>query len=498
VRNARLLELAPHRFETVALVEAECVSLRMQAHDPAALLCREVEERFQDRRADAAATPFARDRHAADLAIETEPSGTNCGTVIVDCEHVVRALVDIVPFELFGDMLLFDENRTPECAQLFAPRVPVHRSHDEGGVDHRGIIIAANMNSTPHASYSTLRWRDGALELLDQRALPEQQLYVRCEDAAEVAQAIREMVVRGAPAIGCTAAYGIALEAQRAATLPRNAFDHTLEVAFRVLSESRPTAVNLSWALQRMREKMRAHAGTAPRETAAALLECAHEMLEEDIRLNRAMGAHGAELLGGSARVLTHCNAGALATAGHGTALGVIRSAVEAGKHIEVYADETRPFLQGARLTAWELQQDGIPVTLIADSAAAFLMTRERIDAVIVGADRVAANGDVANKIGTYGLAVLARRHGIPFYVACPLSTIDVTIATGAQIPIEERSAEEVVGYRGHRWAPEGIAVANPVFDVTPAELVTALITERGVVPEPDTAKIDALMKNTS
>jgi methylthioribose-1-phosphate isomerase len=351
------------------------------------------------------------------------------------------------------------------------------------------------MNSTRHASYSTLRWRDGALELLDQRALPEQQLYVRCEDAGGVATAIRDMVVRGAPAIGCAAAYGIALEAQRLATLTRSAFDNALEAAFRVLAESRPTAVNLSWALQRMREKLNAHRGATARETAAALLECAHETLEEDVRLNRAMGAHGAELLGGSARVLTHCNAGALATAGHGTALGVIRSAVEAGKHIEVYADETRPFLQGARLTAWELQQDGIPVTLIADSAAAFLMTRAPIDAVIVGADRVAANGDVANKIGTYGLAVLARRHGIPFYVACPLSTIDVTIASGAQIPIEERSAEEVVGYRGNRWAPEGIAVANPVFDVTPAELVTALITEKGVVREPDAAKIAALMQ---
>jgi methylthioribose-1-phosphate isomerase len=196
--------------------------------------------------------------------------------------------------------------------------------------------------------------------------------------------------------------------------------------------------------------------------------------------------------------VLTHCNAGALATAGHGTALGVIRSAVEAGKHIEVYADETRPFLQGARLTAWELQQDDIPVTLIADSAAAFLMSRGRIDAVIVGADRVAANGDVANKIGTYPLAVLARRHGIPFYVACPLSTIDISVATGDDIPIEERSGAEVTGYRGTRWAPAGIAVVNPVFDVTPAELVTALITERGVTAEPDGTKIAALVKSAA
>jgi methylthioribose-1-phosphate isomerase len=359
----------------------------------------------------------------------------------------------------------------------------------------RGIIIATHMTSSPHASYATLRWRDGALELIDQRMLPAEQTYVRCDDAQSVATAIRDMVVRGAPAIGCAAAYGIALEAQRAASSARSSFDAALQRAFSVLQASRPTAVNLSWALQRMRAELDAHGDAPPPEIAAALLRAAHEILAEDIRLNRAMGAHGAELLGSNARVLTHCNAGALATAGHGTALGVIRSAVEAGKHIEVYADETRPFLQGARLTAWELKQDGIPVTLIADSAAAFLMTRERIDAVIVGADRVAANGDVANKIGTYGLAVLARRHAIPFYVACPLSTIDVTVATGADIPIEERSAEELVGYRGTRWAPEGIAVANPVFDVTPAELVSALITEKGVVREPDAAKIAALMK---
>jgi methylthioribose-1-phosphate isomerase len=244
-----------------------------------------------------------------------------------------------------------------------------------------------------------------------------------------------------------------------------------------------------------MRAELRARTAASSREAAAALLACAHELRDDDIRLNRAMGAHGARLLGANTRVLTHCNAGALATAGHGTALGVLRSAVEAGKHIEVYADETRPFLQGARLTAWELQQDGIPVTLIADSAAAFLMSRGKVDAVIVGADRVAANGDVANKIGTYGLAVIARRHGIPFYVACPLSTIDVTIASGADIPIEERSAEEVLGYRGARWAPEGVAAANPVFDVTPAELVSALITEKGVMPGPDAGKIAELMR---
>jgi methylthioribose-1-phosphate isomerase len=347
---------------------------------------------------------------------------------------------------------------------------------------------------TPPSPFETLRWRDGALEMLDQRILPERQIYLRYDDASGVAAAIRDMVVRGAPAIGCAAAYGVALEAERMARAARGEFDSAMEAAFALLLASRPTAVNLFWALAKMRARLEAAEAVAPSVAAAALLEAAHAIAIEDVALNRAMGAHGAELLSDRARVLTHCNAGALATAGHGTALGVIRSAVEAGKHIEVLADETRPFLQGARLTAWELQQDGIPVTLIADSAAAFLMSRGHVDAVIVGADRVAANGDVANKIGTYPLAVLARRHAIPFYVACPLSTIDVTVVTGSDIPIEERGAEEVTGYRGNRWAPEGVAVMNPVFDVTPAELVTALITEKGVVREPDAAKIAELM----
>ena len=351
------------------------------------------------------------------------------------------------------------------------------------------------MKSMSQSPFSTLRWRDDALELLDQRALPEQQIYLRYADARGVAGAIRDMVVRGAPAIGCTAAYGVALEAQAKAHAPRARFDADMDAAFTALQESRPTAVNLFWALARMRARLDALGAVSPQAAAAALLDAAHQMAAEDVMLNRAMGDHGAALLASTSRVLTHCNAGALATAGHGTALGVIRSAVEAGKAIQVFADETRPFLQGARLTAWELQQDGIPVTLIADSAAASMMSRSRIDAVIVGADRVAANGDVCNKIGTYGLAVVARRHSIPFYVACPLSTIDLAIATGAGIPIEERSGEEVTGYRGNRWAPEGVAVENPVFDVTPAELVTALITERGVVREPDAAKIAALME---
>jgi methylthioribose-1-phosphate isomerase len=345
-----------------------------------------------------------------------------------------------------------------------------------------------------HLSFTTLRWRDGALEMLDQRALPEQQIYLRFGSAASVAQAIRDMVVRGAPAIGCAAAYGVALESNRLSAGPRSDFDAGMKTAFKVLEASRPTAVNLFWALNRIKHRLDAVCSDSAERIAQALLEEAHLMCREDIDLNRAMGTHGATLLPERARVLTHCNAGALATAGHGTALGVIRSAIEAGKHVEVYADETRPFLQGARLTAWELHQDQIPVTIIADSAAGFLMSRGLIDAVIVGADRVAANGDVANKIGTYPLSVLARRHGLPFYVACPISTIDVTVQTGADIPIEERSAEEILGYRDTRWAPAGVGAANPVFDVTPADLVTALITERGVTQAPNAEKIAALV----
>ena len=342
-------------------------------------------------------------------------------------------------------------------------------------------------------TFNTLRWRGGALEMLDQRALPERCVYLAFDSAQAVADGIRSMVVRGAPAIGCAAAYGIALEALGVQHEPQTVFDATLERAFETLAQSRPTAVNLFWALDRMRARL--HAASGPGASAAALLAEAHAIAEEDVRLNRLMGRHGSELLKDGARVLTHCNAGALATAGHGTALGVIRSAVESGKTISVIADETRPFLQGARLTAWELQQDNIPVTLIADSAAGFLMSRGEIDAVIVGADRVAANGDVANKIGTYSVAVLARRHGIPFYVACPLSTIDLSIASGAGIPIEERAPEEVTGHREARWAPAGVGARNPVFDVTPAELVSGLITERGVVPAPDREKIAQLFR---
>ncbi len=342
----------------------------------------------------------------------------------------------------------------------------------------------------------TLRWVDGHLEMIDQRVLPARFEYLPYACAAEVAQGIRTMVVRGAPAIGCAAAYGVALESLALRHLAPDAFSTGMERGFEVLAASRPTAVNLFWALDRMRRVWQANEQRSVVEVVEVvdcLLAEAQEIAFEDVRINRAMGAHGAALLADGARVLTHCNAGALATAGHGTALGVIRSAVEAGKRISVIADETRPFLQGARLTAWEMVQEKIPVTLITDNMAGHLMSRGEIDAVVVGTDRVAANGDVANKIGTYMVAVLAQRHGIPFYVACPLSTIDLTIPDGAAIPIEERAADEVTGFRDCQWAAKGVQVRNPAFDVTPFDLVTALITEKGVVMRPDQARIAGL-----
>ena len=346
------------------------------------------------------------------------------------------------------------------------------------------------------AMLETMRWRGGQLEMIDQRVLPARFEYIAYDSAASVAEGIRSMVVRGAPAIGCAAAYGVALEALRLApSHSGEQFTKQLEIGFDVLAQSRPTAVNLFWALARMRRVWQAMGEGESIRFAQELLDEAHKILAEDVRINRTMGEHGAALLKDQARVLTHCNAGALATAGHGTALGVIRSAVEAGKRISVIADETRPFLQGARLTAWEMMQERIPVTLITDGMAGHLMSHGEIDAVIVGADRIAANGDVANKIGTYMVAVLAQRHGIPFYVAAPLSTIDLAIKSGAGIPIEERDPSEIYGFQEKRWAPEGVVVRNPAFDVTPAELVTALITEKGVVQAPNEAQIFALFR---
>ena len=339
----------------------------------------------------------------------------------------------------------------------------------------------------------TLRWRAGRLELLDQRALPLEVTYVACDSAATVTRAIRDLVVRGAPAIGVAAGYGVALEAQRLSSLPQSAFREALEAGFALLAASRPTAVNLFWALQRLRQAWEGCADAPSTVIAQTLLARAHALCAEDVRINRTLGALGAALLPDPARVLTHCNAGALATAGHGTALGVIRSAVALGKRVSVLADETRPVLQGARLTAWELQQEGIPVTLITDSMAGWLMQQGQLDAVVVGADRVAANGDVANKIGTYTVAVLAERHGIPFYVAAPLSTLDRATPDGAHIPIEQRDAAEVRGFGAACWAPAGIPVCNPAFDVTPAALVRALITEAGVIWAPDGEKLARL-----
>ncbi|MDP7561438.1 MAG: S-methyl-5-thioribose-1-phosphate isomerase [Methylococcales bacterium] len=336
----------------------------------------------------------------------------------------------------------------------------------------------------------TLRWNNNHLEMIDQRILPTDFQYLAYHSAESVAEGIRSMVVRGAPAIGCAAAYGIALAALNLKEANTENFLQGMESAFNILSHSRPTAVNLFWALERMRLKMETAVESSPNDIATVLLTEAHNIATEDIQTNRSLGYLGATLLPDSARVLTHCNAGALATAGYGTALGVIRAAVESGKKISVIADETRPFLQGARLTAWEMVQENIPITLIADNMAGHLMHCGDIDAIIVGTDRVASNGDVANKIGTYMVAVLAKRHNIPFYVACPLSTIDRSINNGSEIPIEERPSEEVTGYQNHQWAAEGVKVRNPAFDITPAELVTALITEKGIVSHPNKERI--------
>ncbi len=341
-----------------------------------------------------------------------------------------------------------------------------------------------------------MRWLGGALELIDQRYLPQRFAYIRCSNALEVAEAIRAMVVRGAPAIGCAAAFGMALEAARQAGTSRVAFDEGLEKGFSVLGASRPTAVNLFWALQRMRECWQASRSEEPPRIAALLAERALALYHADIATNLAIGRAGAALIEEGDSVMTHCNAGALATAGHGTALGVIRSARDQGKRLRVIANETRPFLQGARLTAWEMVQENIPVTLITDNMAGHLMFQGKVHKIIVGADRIAANGDAANKIGSYALAVLARYHRIPFYVAAPLSSIDLAIAEGSGIVIEERAASEVTGYGELRWAPEGVAVENPAFDITPAGLISGLITEKGVTLKPTTASIAGLFRS--
>ena len=332
-------------------------------------------------------------------------------------------------------------------------------------------------------------WRDRELYLLDQRLLPGEETYLHIRSVAEAAGAITSMVVRGAPAIGVTAAYAIVLAARSCYVQDPENWKRSIEADLRGLGAARPTAINLGWAISRMREIIRAASG----DPGQALAEEAVAIHQQDIDANVKMGSLGARYLGPASRVLTHCNAGALATGGYGTALGVVRAGYRKGLIQDVYADETRPWLQGARLTAWELKKDGIPVTLIPDSAAAHLMRLKSFDWVIVGADRIAANGDVANKIGTYSLAVNARHHGVKFMVVAPTSTVDMETPSGDQIPIENRDESEVLHMAGQRLAPMGVPAVNPVFDVTPSELVDVIVTEKGVIEQPDAEALSAL-----
>ncbi len=328
----------------------------------------------------------------------------------------------------------------------------------------------------------TIQWTAEGVVMIDQTRLPVEEKYVTCRTYEEVASAIRDMIIRGAPAIGVAAAMGVALGVLHAAEA---SLGREFETICDTLARTRPTAVNLFWAIERMRRLYASLQGKPIGEIRRRLVEEAQLVREEDIAINRAIGHHGAGLVPDGKTVLTHCNAGALATAGYGTALGVIRAARECGKNIDVFADETRPFLQGSRLTVWELQQDGIPTTLITDNMAGHFMKSGRIGCVVVGADRITRNGDVANKVGTYSVAVLARENGVPFYVAAPVSTLDLSLASGDQIPIEQRPAREVTHVFGQPVAPAGTAVENPAFDVTPARYVTAIITERGVARPP-------------
>jgi methylthioribose-1-phosphate isomerase len=331
----------------------------------------------------------------------------------------------------------------------------------------------------------TLEWTDQGVRFIDQTKLPTEETYVLCKTYQQVADAIRSMVVRGAPAIGVAAAMGIALGAKNSKAETVGELKRDLDLICDTISKTRPTAVNLFWAITRMREKFERLRIRPLAQIKQELVEESQRMHAEDIAANQAMGRHGATLMPSSGGVLTHCNAGALATAGYGTALGVIRAAVEQGKKIHVYADETRPFLQGSRLTAWELMKDGIPTTVISDNMAGAMMAQGKIGAIVVGADRIAANGDVANKIGTYTVAVLAKENGIPFYVAAPISTVDLACADGTQIPIEQRDAREVTHIAGKQMAPDGVLIENPAFDVTPARYVSAIITERGIARAP-------------
>ncbi|HET7619690.1 MAG TPA: S-methyl-5-thioribose-1-phosphate isomerase [Vicinamibacterales bacterium] len=333
----------------------------------------------------------------------------------------------------------------------------------------------------------TIEWQDDVIVMVDQRKLPGQEVYVRCRTAPEVAKAIRTMVIRGAPAIGVAAAMGLALGMKRSSAKGTRQLAVEFQKLCDLMAATRPTAVNLFWAIDRMKRAFGegAQAGESPGELAARLEREARRIHDEDVASCRAMGAHGAAMVPDGARILTHCNAGALATAGYGSALGVIRAAVEGGKRVAVYADETRPFLQGARLTAWELVRDGIDTTVITESMAGPIMRAGEIDLVVVGADRIAANGDTANKIGTYTVAVLAHEHGLPFYVAAPLSTIDLSTPDGEHIPIEERDQREVTHFGSSRITPEGARIRNPAFDVTPHRYIAGIITERGIFRPP-------------
>ena len=346
-----------------------------------------------------------------------------------------------------------------------------------------------------HSFYmiKTVEWTNEGVRMIDQRLLPTEEKYLMLRSYEEVAEAIKKMVVRGAPAIGVSAAMGLALGAKQSVGTSVADLEYDFDYMCEVMAATRPTAVNLFWAIERMHATFR-RAKTQTDDVEAVkelLVKEAQAIFSEDLESNRAMGRFGGELIPDNSTVLTHCNAGALATAGdYGTALGVIRGARDAGKRVAVIADETRPFLQGARLTAWELNKDDIPVTLITDNMAGHVMKQGQVDAVVVGADRIAANGDTANKIGTYMVAVLARQHDIPFYVAAPISTIDLTLATGEEIPIEERDTMEVTHIREQQLAPEGINVQNPAFDVTPNEFITAIITDRGVARAPFTESL--------
>jgi methylthioribose-1-phosphate isomerase len=345
----------------------------------------------------------------------------------------------------------------------------------------------------------TLEWLPTGVNFLDQTKLPLEETYVLATDYKQVATVIRDMIVRGAPAIGVSAAMGVAIGIDRSTATTLPALTAEVAIIAKTLAETRPTAVNLFWGIDEIHSLYNelAAKNTSIPEIKAAVVAKARRMYDEDIAACKQMGAHGASLLPKEGTVLTHCNAGALATCGYGTALGVIRAAIESGHKIDVFADETRPFLQGARLTAWELMKDNIPTTVLCDNMAAALMRQGRIQAVIVGADRIAANGDVANKIGTYGVSILAKEHGIPFYVAAPWSTLDLQTATGEGIPIEQRAPREVTHSNGKQMTPNGVAIENPAFDVTPAKYVTAIITERGVLRAPYNESIRAMANQT-